>query len=131
MSETHPDRPPSSLGLVHGGFDDERFARYLEAINHPGMEPVTRPANLELQEKGIHLTRTRLQMYPGQLLDHSVVAPFWELADIGPLLTSMRPMADGGMSEIGVYRSLEQPHFDEREAKIAHILLSEVVVPPL
>ena len=30
------------------------------------------------------------------------------------------------MSAIGMYRELGEPHFDEREAKIAHIMLSEV-----
>lgn len=126
MSENHPDKPPSSLGLVHGGFSEDRFARYLEAINHPGMEAVTRPANLELQAKGVHLTRTRLQMDPQALLDQSVVAPFWEKADIGPLLTSMRPMKERGVSAVGFYREMGRPHFSEREAKIVHIILSEV-----
>ena len=29
MSEFHPDKPPSSVGLVHGGFAENRFAHYL------------------------------------------------------------------------------------------------------
>ena len=126
MSEFHPDKPPSSVGLVHGGFDEQRFARYLDAINHPAMEPVMRPSSLELQAKGIHLTRTRHQMDPLYLLENSAAGEFWEKAGIGPLITSMRPMASGGMSAIGIYRELGKPHFTEREAKIAHIILSEV-----
>ncbi len=126
MSEFHPDKPPSSIGLEHGGFDEERFARYLDAINHPAMEPVTRPSSLDLQARGVHLTRTRLQMDPHGLLENSAAGRFWEKANIGPLMTSMRPMKGGGMSAIGIYRALGEIHFTSREAQIAHIILSEV-----
>lgn len=126
MSEFHPDKPPSSVGLIHGGFDERRFAIYLEAINHPAMEAVSRHSSLELQAKGTHLTRTRQQMDPGALLDRSAAAPLWERVNIGPLLMSLRPMETGGVNAIRVYRTLGEPHFTERESKIAHIVLSEV-----
>jgi DNA-binding CsgD family transcriptional regulator len=126
MSEFHPDKPPSSVGLIHGGFDEARFACYLEAINHPAMEAVSRPSSLELQKKGVHLTRTRRQMDPESLLDQSDAAPFWEKTDIGPLIMSLRPMEGGGVNAIRIYRTLAEPQFDDRESKIAHIILSEV-----
>ena len=126
MSEFHPDKPPSSIGLIHGGFDENRLACYLEAINHPAMEAVSRPSSLELQKKGIHLTRTRLQMDPESLLDQSAAAPFWRKINIGPLIMSLRPMEGGGVNAIRIYRTLDEPHFTDREAKIAHILLSEI-----
>ncbi len=126
MSEFHPDKPPSSIGLEHGGFAEERFARYLDAINHPAMEPVMRPSSHELQTRGVHLTRTRFQMDPNGQLENSSAGLFWDKANIGPLMTSMRPMNGGGMSAIGIYRELDQPHFVEREAQIVHIILSEV-----
>jgi DNA-binding CsgD family transcriptional regulator len=126
MSEFHPDKPPTSVGMIHGGFDESRFATYLEAINHPAMEAVSKPSSLELQAKGVHLTRTRQQMDPQGLLDQSAAAPFWEKVNIGPLLMSLRPMVGGGVNAIRVYRTLGEPHFDKREAKIAHIILSEV-----
>ncbi len=126
MSEFHPDKPPSSVGLIHGGFDEQRFATYLEAINHPAMEEVSRISSLELQSKGIHLTRTRQQMDPLSLLDRSAAGPLWRKIDIGPLLMSLRPMQGGGVNAIRVYRTLGEPHFTERESKIAHIILSEV-----
>lgn len=126
MSEFHPDKPPSSVGLIHGGFSEERFASYLEAINHPAMEAVSRISSLELQAKGTHLTRTRHQMDPMSLLDRSAAGPLWRKIDIGPLIMSLRPMSTGGVNAIRVYRSLGEPHFTDRESKIAHIILSEV-----
>ncbi len=126
MSEFHPDKPPSSVGLIHGGFDEVRFARYLEAINHPAMEAVSRPSSIELQKKGTHLTRTRQQMDVAGLLDRSAAAPLWEKLDIGPMIMSLRPMKGGGVNAIRVYRTLHEPVFDEVETKIAHIILSEV-----
>ena len=126
MAEFDPDKPPSFIGLEHGGWDDARFGCYLEAMNHPDMEAVTRPSSMELREKGTHLTRTRRQMDPDMLLEQSSAAAFWERANIGALMTSQRPMTGGGISGIGVYRELGHPHFSEREARIAHIILSEI-----
>ena len=126
MSQFHPDKPPSSIGLIHGGFDEPRFARLLEAINHPALEAVSRPSSLELQEKGTHLTRTRLQMDPQSLLDQSAVGPYFEKANIGPIIMSLRPMKGGGVNAIRLYRTLGEPPFNERESKVAHIILSEV-----
>ncbi len=76
MSEFHPDKPPSSIDLEHGGFTGERFARYLDAINHPAMEPVTRPSSHKLQARGVHLTRTRFQMDPNGQLEKSAAGLF-------------------------------------------------------
>jgi DNA-binding NarL/FixJ family response regulator len=126
MAEFDPDKPPSFIGLIHSGFDEERFTRYLEAMNHPAMQAVTRPSSVELVAKGIHLTRTRRQIDPNFLLENSPAAPFWKKANIGSLMISQRPMPGGGVSGIGIYRELGQPEFTEREAKIAHIVLSEI-----
>jgi DNA-binding CsgD family transcriptional regulator len=126
MAEFDPDKPPSFIGLIHSGFDEERFARYLEAMNHPSMKVVTRPSSLELQAKGGHITRTQRQMDPDFLLKNPPAAPFLGKANIGALMRSQRPIPGGGISSIGIYRELDQAHFDEREAKIADIVLSEV-----
>lgn len=126
MARYEPDQPPSFVGMVHGGFDDQRFARFVEAMNHPAIEEVTRASTVELHEKGTHLTRTLRQMDPTSLLENSPAAASWRKANIGTLMVSQRPMEESGVSAIGVYRQLGESHFDEREARIAHILLSEV-----
>ena len=55
MAKLDPDKPPSFISLIHSGFEEDRFARCLLAINHPAMEPVMRPSSLELKAKGTHL----------------------------------------------------------------------------
>ncbi|MFT3991565.1 MAG: helix-turn-helix domain-containing protein [Luteolibacter sp.] len=126
MCELDPDKPPSFIGLEHGGWDEERFTRFIEAMNHPDMEYITRAASQEQQEKGIHLTRTRRQMDPDLLLEKSPALAFWERANVGSIITSQRPMQGGGISGIGLYRHLHLPQFTERDTRIAHIVLSEI-----
>lgn len=126
MAEFDPDKPPSFIGFEHGGWDEKRFARYIEAMNHPDMEEVTRPSSIELKEKGRQLTRTLRQMDPPGRLESSDAGKLWKAADIGTLLISQRPMEGGGVSGVAVYRRYGEPHFDERESRIAHIVLSEV-----
>lgn len=127
MCELNPDKPPSFIGLLHSGFDENRFARYLEAMNHPAMEPVIRPSSVELQTKRTQITRALRPADFAVMMENSPAAmEFWEKANIGPIMTSVRPMPGGGNSGIGIYRNIGRPPFDAREAKIAHIILSEV-----
>lgn len=126
MAEFDPEKPPSFIGFEHGGWSEERFARYIEAMNHPDMEAVTRPSSIELKERGTQLTRTLRQMDPPMNLENSEAGAYWARANIGTLLISQRPMEGGGTSGVAVYRELGHPHFDEREARISHIILSEV-----
>ncbi len=126
IAQFDPDKPSSFIGFEHGDGGEERFGRYLEAMNYPDMEQVTRPSSIELREKGIQHTRTLRQMDPFMLMENSAAGEFWKRADIGTLLISKRPMQGGGVSGVAVYRSYGQPHFNQRESRIAHIILSEV-----
>ena len=90
------------------------------------MKHVARPSSLELVAKDAHLTRTRIEMDPDGLLAHSEAGPLWAKADIGPVIMSLRPMECGGVNAIRLYRTLDHPDFDDREAKIVHIILSEI-----
>lgn len=126
MAEFDPDKPPSFIGFLHSGFDDERFSHYMEAMNHPGHGEITHRSSIELKEKGTHLTRTLRQIDPDRVLENSAIGAYWEKADIGSLVLSQRPMEGGGTSGVAVYRRVGEPQFDQREARLAHIILSEV-----
>ena len=118
MCEFDPDKQPSFIGLIHSGFSEERFARYLEAMNHPAMLLVTQPSSIELQAKDTQLTRTLRQIDPEFRLENSPAFPLWEKANIGANMTSVRPMTGGGNSGIGIYRDRGLPHFNPREVSL-------------
>lgn len=126
MAEFDPKKPPSFIGFEHGGFDEDRFGRYVKAMNHPEHGPITKRSSIELQEKGTHLTRTLRQIDPEMIFENSEIGTVWAEADIGALILSQRPMKAGGVSGVAVYRSVGEPQFDARESRIVHIILSEV-----
>jgi hypothetical protein len=43
LSYLHPDKPPVYASCQHEGFSNDRFARYLQAIEHPDMQALTAP----------------------------------------------------------------------------------------
>ncbi|WAC20467.1 helix-turn-helix transcriptional regulator [Luteolibacter sp. SL250] len=121
-----PSRPPVYAAYLHEGFDEARFARYLQAVEHPGMKVLMEPFTRELMERKSHITRTRQQIdRPGASASAAVANEFWLAADIAPIILSARPLNEGCVSIIALYRRADQPMFSERERKIAHILLTE------
>ena len=127
MANYEPDAQLGHSRILHGGFDDARFSRFLEAINHPAMEAVSRLSAIELQQRGTHITRTLDQLEdPDARLMDSPAGPLWRKADIGTLMLSLRPMPEGGATGVGLYRRTGAPHFNDRESRIVHIILSEI-----
>ncbi len=123
----HPDKPPVYSSFLHEGFDESRFARYLQAVEHPDMKILMGPFTRELMTQTSQLTRTRQQMEPpGADVSAAAAQSFWLAADIAPIILSARRLNDECVSIIALYRRAADPKFDERERKIAHILLSEV-----
>lgn len=126
MAKYQSDKPSPFVGLIHGGFDHGRPGIHLETIHHPAMEMIVRSSSLEPLEKGTRLTRTGLKMDTAGASLQSEAAHLWEDANIGPQITSLRPAKGGGVNAIRVYRTLREPAFNDRETRIAHIILSEV-----
>lgn len=121
-----PSRPPVYAAYLHEGFDDDRFARYLQAVEHPGMKVLMEPFTRELMERKSQLTRTRQQIEPeGDDASAATAYDFWLAADIAPIILSARPLNHECVSIIALYRRADQPMFNERERKLAHILLTE------
>jgi DNA-binding CsgD family transcriptional regulator len=126
MCQPGNGQPQVYVNLVHGGFDDTRFARLLQALEHPEMSWVARTFFAELQRKGTQITRTRQQIVDDEIFLKTDAANAWRAADIGPVLMSTRPLGNGAGSSIAIYRSFGAAHFSERESRMAHIVLTEV-----
>ncbi len=124
--ELEPGKQPVYVGFMHGGFDDERFSRYLIAVEHPDMAQLTAPILEELSSRNSHITRLRQQMDRADFFSVCDASVLWEKADIGPLMLSMRPLDQRSFGTMGLYRRRRESPFTERESRIVHIVLSEV-----
>lgn len=121
-----PGQQPIFLTAFNGGFSAEQFGRYMRAVDHPAMAAITAPLAREIATKGCHLTRLLRQIDPDDRLFSSPVGALWRQAGIRPVLLSYRPLRKPNVSCIGLYRRAGRPWFDERAARIAHIILTEV-----
>lgn len=119
-------KQPTYLGMAHGGFDEERFARLICAAGHPDMTRQSAFLLGEMQNRQSHLTRRSQQFLDEKDYRASGIYPLMREADLGPFLASLRPIGEGSFSTVVVYRRFGQPDFSERETRIAHIVLTEV-----
>lgn len=126
LGRAEPGQLPSFSINLKGGFTDQQFADYLAAQEHPDMKLLNAPIIEELITKKRHLTRLRQQIDKEGNFPKTNVYALWRKADIAPLILSLRPLATGKVSALALFRRFDHPLFNERESRIAHILLSEV-----
>jgi DNA-binding CsgD family transcriptional regulator len=127
MADIETGKRLGHSGILHGGFDDEQYASFLQALNHPALGEATRKLASDLAEHKGHITRNLDQMEdPRYPVFQSDAGPFWQKANVGTLMVSLRPIDSGGATGIGIYRCKGRPDFDAKEVRIAHIILTEV-----
>jgi len=121
-----PGEQPVYLGFAHGGFDEARYARLLLAAGHPDMAWTSEKLLGEMRQRSEHVTRIRQQIVEESTFIASGVNAYLCDADIGPFIFSLRPIDKRAVSTISIFRRKDDLPFSEREARIAHILLSEL-----
>lgn len=119
-----PGAQPVYLGMAHGGFDEARYGCLLLAAAHPDMAWTSAKLLGEMRAKNAHVTRTRQQIVDEATFVASGVGGHLRDADIGPFLFSLRPIDERAVSTISIFRREGAAPFSDREARIAHILLS-------
>ncbi|MCF6313214.1 MAG: LuxR C-terminal-related transcriptional regulator [Verrucomicrobiales bacterium] len=112
--------------FLHGGFSEDRFYAFLKATEHPEMAKFNAMFLDEVYVRQSHTTRLRQQVDTEGNFTSSEVYPLWEKADIGPILLSCHPFPDQSLSFVAMYRKQKEVLFSQREARIVHIVLSEV-----
>jgi len=117
---------PIYVSMSHGGFDEERYARLLQAAAHPDMAWISEALIREMAQKNSQVTRMREQLAAENQLAVAGITEHMKGADIGPFIAMLRPIDERSVSSIALYRRLDAPLFTERESRIAHIMLSEV-----
>lgn len=121
-----PGQQPAYLFQNHGGLDEQRLSRLLQAIEHPDSGAMTAPIAQAMIETNGHVTRLRQQIIPDERFLNSPALPLWDAADVGPIILSLRPVKEFGTTIIALYRASSALLFSPREARIAHIVLTEV-----
>jgi DNA-binding CsgD family transcriptional regulator len=112
--------------VLHGGMDDAQYAHMLEATAHRDEARFTEKFADEIRQVGQHVTRLRKHLDPGNLFLESEAYHLWKKAGFMPGILSCRPIDSSCLSTVGVFRRHGRPDLSEREARIAHIVLTEV-----
>jgi DNA-binding CsgD family transcriptional regulator len=124
--EMVPGKLPVYVAYIHGGFTEKNLAAYIKIQSHPDMARMSTPISQELIGRVTPISRTLQQMLSVEEFTQASVGEEWRACGIYPRLLSFHPLTDGTFSALAIYRNCEKPLFTEREAKIAHIVLSEV-----
>ena len=113
-----------SLGLS-AGVTDEQLGYFLRSQEHPDMAKLNGPILAEFSEKRHQLTRSRTQMDPEGRVTSMEIDKLWQKSDLGPVIASYVPSGTDSVC-VAFFRHYDDAEFDERETRLAHILLSEV-----
>lgn len=124
--QTEPGGPQIGVGFLHGGFDEQRFARLLEALEDADASAIAATFYAKLTENGRHHTLIREEIDRSGRSYEGKVGRLWENADIGAVAMSAQRLDESSLSVIGLYRRFGSEPFTEREKQIIHIVLSEV-----
>jgi DNA-binding CsgD family transcriptional regulator len=124
--EMTPGELPVYVAYLHGGFTEEILAPFIKIQSNPEMGRMTTPLAQELVGRTTPLTRTMQQIVPEGEFEKYGVAAEWKACGIYPRCLSFHPLPDGTFSGLAMYRTCGKDFFTDREAKIVHIILSEV-----
>lgn len=123
-----PDGGAMTIGLMHGGLGEKEIAKVAAAETDPKLMKPETPALLELLTTEKHFTRRRVQMVDdADWYDHphtSVYRQDW----LDDCIYSIFPVntQEQIYSGIGLHRKWGNDPFTAREARIVHIITSEV-----
>ena len=115
-----------AVDFIHDGFSSLQLSSYLQSLEHPDMDMLNARFYKLLGESSMHATRTGQQVDVEDNLSRSPVNDHWKKAGISQVLVSAKPVDNGNISFIAMYRHTDREPFNQREARIAHIILSEV-----
>lgn len=107
------------VAFMHGGFDDQRYANLLQALEHPKMGLVVEAFYTAIADNEQHTTMAREEVDPKGLAYQPGPRELWEKADIGPVMLSGDPLDANALSAIAIYRKFGAEPFSSREKQIA------------
>lgn len=124
--QIEPGGPQTYAGIIHGGFNEERYTNWLKAVEHPDMGRGGKLFFERVVATGGHTTMERAEVDPEGFVQGKGVGETWDRADIGSLIMSGFPVDDKSLSCVGLYRRLDQAVFSPEELEVVHVVLGEV-----
>jgi len=112
--------------FMHGGLSEERMGMFMQALEHPDHKRLSGDFLREVVDSGRHLTRTQEQLDGEGFFQVCDAKRLWDGADLSEVMLSFRPIRRGLMSGVALYRRQGGRPFAAREARIAHVILTEV-----
>lgn len=114
------------VSYMKNGFDEEQFASYLKAVEHPDVVEGSRKFFDTVVTELKQATMTRDESDPKGISYKSEAQLDWEKAELGDVLMSCVPLDSNSLSTLAFYRRRGDKPFSEREKKIIHIVIGEV-----
>lgn len=125
-AELEPGEFPVYVGFQSGRFSEAELAEFLQIQTHPDMIRWTVPLATAMRTSGRLVTRNVQDQFSYDDFLASEAGQWWSRAGIQPRCIAFHPLEDGSASGVGLYRKTGRPLFTDREARIMHILLTEV-----
>lgn len=120
------EQGPVNTVLTQGGFSEAQLAEHLKLQDHADLRMLTAPLMEALGQATGQTTRLQQQLASKEQISQTSIYPLFQKAGLGAAMFSCRPTSNGQISAISLFRDLTDDLFSPREARIAHILLSEV-----
>ena len=127
LGKHEPGKEQAYAGILNGGFEDHRFAKFLLAIEHSDSIKATIPYYEHAWKTRKQVTMDDEDMDPKQFAYQGELGKLWTATGYGPTILSAFYIDDeASISTTGFYRNAAKPKFGVREKKIVNLLLSEV-----
>ncbi len=117
---------PRQVVSLHNGISDERLPHYLRSLEHDDLQWVLNDFVTEAVTRREPLTRRDTQLFPEWPGQSEALRTWEDKANLRSFILMAWPIETGGFSGIGIYRTPDQPHFGQRETRLAHIVLTEI-----
>lgn len=120
------NKAPAATIFLRGGFSDRQLAAYLKTQEHPDIKWMTAPFFEAIEGADGQVTRTSHQINSPEQLKNSSIMPLFAEAGMEQVILSGRPTRRGQFGLIVMGRRVGREDYTLMEARIAHIVLSEV-----
>lgn len=121
-----PGQQPVYTSVVSGGFEEGRFSNLLVAQEHVDFAKLTEPLARNLNQSNTQVTLLSSDYDPDGFFADCESHHLWKSADCALPLLCYRPVPNGNISGVALYRKYDGRPFNLRHSKIAHIVLEEV-----